>query len=143
MFFRLLADWLKDSRSRRWVAALILNVAVTSSGIPCLSVCLGHCAPAPVREEEPACHDSGALASEHDHGAGEEHCPAPSCCTDDQTPADANHAAWTAPSLDALAFLPSSSAAQDAPRLDVGMSRVRSLPDRSPPIPPAFSVLRP
>ena len=117
-------------RPRPVIALLAIHLAIAGTGIPCLLVCM-----AAEAREHATCHESSA-ADHHDS------CPDDSPCVKDQAPALAAHpeAPLSPDNVGvALAFV--------APATTRLPAVVRSLapmaiPDRSPPIPPGFVVLR-
>ena len=143
MSLQRIAEVLQRRGARQWVVALTLSLAASGSGVPCLGVCLTHAAEASDHASEPACHHSGLTGAHDEHGADHEDCPSASPCVQDQTPGIAAHAIWTAPQLQELAFLSSPSHGHDWQLSRAGLLRIPVAPDRSPPIPPAFSILRP
>jgi hypothetical protein len=106
---------------------------MASTGIPCLLVCMA--AEASEAHEHATCHESNA-ADHHDS------CPDDSPCVRDQAPALAAHsdAPLTPDNVGvALAFV-----VPGTTRLPAGEPALApiAMPDRSPPIPPGFVVLR-
>jgi len=117
-------------RPRPVIALLAIHLAIAGTGIPCLLVCM-----AAEAREHATCHESSA-ADHHDS------CPDDSPCVKDQAPALAAHGdALLAPDDVgvALAFV-----TPGTTRLPAGAPALApiTMPDRSPPVPPGFVVLR-
>ena len=118
----------------RPIAALLaLHPALTSTGIPCLLVCAAEAAEA--HEHAATCHESTA-AEHHDS------CPDDSPCVRDQAPALAAQIAASDSPQDAGLAIAVAPVATFARPLAVHRLHQRAMPDRSPPIPPGFVVLR-
>jgi hypothetical protein len=131
MSLRSMKRLLRALRPRPIAALLAIHLAMTGTGIPCLLVCMA--AEAGEVREHATCHDSKA-ADHHDS------CPDDSPCVKDQAPAlAANSDAPLSP--DDAGVLPVFVALQTTP-LSARVSALRAMPDRSPPIPPGFVVLR-
>lgn len=131
MSLRTMQRLLRVLRPRPIAALLAIHLAMTGTGIPCLLVCMA--AEAGEVREYATCHESKA-ADHHDS------CPDDSPCIKDQAPAlAASSEAPLAP--DDAAVLPIFVAPQ-APPLSARAPALRAMPDRSPPIPPGFVVLR-
>lgn len=125
--------FLRILRPRPIVALLAIHLALAGTGIPCLFVCMA--AEAGEAHEQASCHQSKA-ADHHDS------CPDDSPCVKDQAPAIAAH--FEAPlspdhSGGALAFVSPGTTLMPA---GGSAPTQRAMPDRSPPIPPGFVVLR-
>jgi hypothetical protein len=109
---------------------LAIHLALTGSGIPCLLLCAADAA-----EAHEHCHESTA-GDRHDS------CPDDSPCVGDPTLALAAHVETPVSPQDAgLAVVVAEAAGLARPPMPVAL-HLRALPDRSPPIPPGFSVLR-
>ena len=131
MSLRSMKHLLRALRPRPIAALLAIHLALTGTGIPCLLVCMA--AEAGEAREHATCHASKA-AAHHDS------CPDDSPCVKDQAPALAAHP--DAPlSPDDAGVLPVFVAQQTTP-LSARAFALRAMPDRSPPIPPGFVVLR-
>jgi hypothetical protein len=126
---RRMKRFLRALRPRPIAALLAIHLAMAGTGIPCLLVCVA----GEARDHDAAWHES--------HGA--EHrdsCPDDLPCVKDQSPAVSAHA--DAPFVpDAGGMLPVFLAPLAAPP-GLTMLALRSMPDRSPPIPPGFAILR-
>jgi len=117
-------------RPRPIAALLALHLALTGTGIPCLLVCA-----ADAHEQAAACHESTA-AEHHDS------CPDDSPCVKDQAPALAAQIEASDSPQDAGLAIAVAPVATFARPLAVHRLHQRAMPDRSPPIPPGFVVLR-
>jgi hypothetical protein len=115
----------------RPIAALLaLHLALTGTGIPCLLLCA-----ADAHEHAATCHESTA-AEHHDS------CPDDSPCVRDQAPALAAQIEASDSPQDAGHAIAVAPVATFARPLAVHRLHQRAMPDRSPPIPPGFVVLR-
>lgn len=106
----------------RLVASLGLLVVLAGSGAPCATACLG---------EAEHHHDAEATHDHDDHAA--------SPCLQETVPGVSVHVAPMVPTFVALDVAP---VAVLAPRTQVVPIVTATGPERSPPIPPGFSVLR-
>jgi hypothetical protein len=114
----------------RWAVGLLaLHLAITGTAIPCLLVCA-----AQAQDEHAAsCHGHDA-----DHS---DPCATDSPCMQDQAPAVIALADDAGPPLD-LGIVAAGLPAWSAPFAGAPALRLLALPDRSPPVPPGFVVLR-
>ena len=109
---------------------LAVHLALTGSGVPCLLICAADAA-----EAHEHCHESTA-GDRHDS------CPDDSPCIGDQSLALAAQVETPVSPQDAgLAVVIADVATFARPTLPVEL-HLRTLPERSPPIPPGFAVLR-
>ena len=133
MSLRTIQRLFRTLRPRPVMALLAIHLAITGTGIPCLLVCMA--AEASEMHEQSAGHESES-ADHHDS------CPDDSPCVKDQAPAVAAHGDALLSPDDvgvALAFVTPGTThlpAGEHPLTPIAM------PDRSPPIPPGFVVLR-
>lgn len=111
-------------RSRVVVAFLAACLAMSGTGLPCLLACAAEAAEA---------HEHAAPCPDHDAGDV--------LCASDPAPAILAHADGTTSLPDLGIVLPAAIPSPGAQAL-THPRRAIALPDRSPPIPPGFVVLR-
>ena len=109
-------------RSRTLVALLAATFALAGTGMPCLFACAHDAAEA--HEHAAPCHDAGDVL-----------------CSSDPAPAILAHAD-AAPTLSDLGIVPPATMHVIAAPVVAYARAAIKLPDRSPPVPPGFVVLR-
>src|SRR5690348_4018832 len=111
-----------DLRSRFLVAVVAASLALSGTGLACLLACAVE-----------AAHEHGQAAPDHDAGDV--------LCGSDPAPAILAHVDG-APTLSVLGIiLPAAMPVTAAPVVAYARAAIK-LPDRSPPVPPGFVVLR-
>jgi hypothetical protein len=120
-------------RARPIAALLALHLALTGTGIPCLIVCTA--AAAEANQHAASCHES-TDADHHDS------CPDDSPCVRDQALALAPQIEASDSPQDAGLAIAFVDVATIARPLALHGVHQRAMPDRSPPFPPGFDVLR-
>jgi hypothetical protein len=143
MTLRSVAGLLRSRRIRLGAAILCANLALSTSSIPCLCVCLAHGSPAPARASGSTCPHADDGDRHDEPCADHDHCAPNSACSQDQAPGVTAQPSVVLPSLELLALAPAAAVSNLVTPAGSTMLRVRAAPDRSPPIPPAFEVLRP
>jgi hypothetical protein len=130
---RTLQRLLRLLRPRPVIALLAIHLAIAGTGIPCLIVCMA--TEATEAHEHATCHESNA-ADHHDS------CPDDSPCVKDPAPALAAHGdALLSPDDVGVALAFVAPGTTHLPAVERSLAPI-AMPDRSPPIPPGFVVLR-
>lgn len=144
MSLRMIASGLLQPKSRIWVAALCAAVAIMTSGVPCLCVCLGHAAEPAEHSSSSRSHHADSNHGDAEHGGGHSDCPAAPACMQDQIPAVSTQGVSLAPSLEQSSLFPCAIVALNTvPTEHSVLLKARASPDRSPPTPTStFQILR-
>jgi hypothetical protein len=138
MLLRSMKCFFNSHRSHWLVAAFAGHLAITASGIPCLCLCLGEVGETTVHERANACQDETGA----DSGAHHAPCSDNSPCVRDQAPALAVHDDEAAPFFDHTAVVLEVDRGFAALTRDGASLHGNLVPDRGPPIPRRFAVLR-